>query len=772
MSATLSASAIRSLSDLGSVDVPEAGGKGANLGELRAAGFPVPDGFVVTASAFLDAMERAGVREALQTTVRAAAAADPAELEVLAAEARASIRRAGVPDDLASQIRDAHDELCRGVDEGEALVAVRSSATAEDTADTSFAGMNASFTNVTAADLIDRVLDCWTSLYGDRVVAYRAERSLTDEPAIAAIVQLMCPADRAGVMFTSADGSGDPHGDMVIEGSFGLGEFVVAGTVEPDTYRVTRDTVAIRDVHIGRKEAALVTDRHGQHVETLTPDRALARVLSDDEVLRVARIGLEIEAHYGAPQDVEWVFVGDELSIVQSRPITFAVTSDDHPVLLHGLGVGPGRASGRVRILTSPKHGKELVDGEVLVAHMTSPDWAPTMRRAAAIVTDAGGSTCHAAIVSREFGIPGVVGTGLATATLHTGDLVTVDAASGQVFAGTLAATTTVGAPAAVAGSTVHVTGVAPLATKIYVNLAVEERAEEVAALPVDGVGLLRGEFLVTQALDGTHPRALIAAGRATEFVERMAAALGHIAGAFAPRPVVYRTMDFRTNEFRELEGGDAFEPHEENPMIGFRGCYRYIRDPETFELELQALAAARAAHSNLHVMIPFVRTRWELQECLDAIDRSPLGRDRSLRRWVMAEVPSVVFRIPEYAAMGIDGVSIGSNDLTQLMLGVDRDSEICSELFDAHDEAVMWAIARIIAACREAGITSSLCGQAPSDSPEYAEFLVRCGIDSISVNPDAVDAVRATVASAEQRMLVEAARRARAAEELGGDRS
>jgi pyruvate,water dikinase len=297
------------------------------------------------------------------------------------------------------------------------------------------------------------------------------------------------------------------------------------------------------------------------------------------------------------------------------------------------------------------------------------------------------------------------------------------------------------------------------LATRIYVNLAVADRAAEVAALPVDGVGLLRGEFLVTQALEGMHPRALIAQGHGHEFVERMGEGLTTIAAAFEPRPVVYRTMDFRTNEFRNLTGGAEFEPQEENPMIGFRGCYRYIHDPDTFALELETIAAVRAAHPNLHVMIPFVRTKWELAECLAAIDRSPLGNDRRLQRWVMAEVPSVVYRIPDYAAMGIDGVSIGSNDLTQLMLGVDRDSGICAELFDENDDAVLWAIGEIIAACRRAGITSSLCGQAPSNSPRFAEHLVRMGIDSISVNPDAVDAVRATIAATEKRILLEAAR-------------
>jgi len=300
---------------------------------------------------------------------------------------------------------------------------------------------------------------------------------------------------------------------------------------------------------------------------------------------------------------------------------------------------------------------------------------------------------------------------------------------------------------------------VVPLATRLYVNLAVADRAEEIAAHPVDGVGLLRGEFLVTQALEGTHPRQLIAEGGAATFVERMSTELTRIAAAFAPRPVVYRTMDFRSNEFRNLRGGDAFEPHEENPMIGFRGCYRYLNDPETFALELDAVAATRRDLPNLHVMIPFVRTTWELEACLEAIRRHPLGSDRSLRIWVMAEVPSIVYRIPEYAELGIHGVSIGSNDLTQLMLGVDRDSEICAELFDAGDEAVKWAIERIVTAAHESGLTVSLCGQAPSDDPSFAEFLVELGIDSISVNPDVIERVRASVASAEQRLLLARAR-------------
>jgi pyruvate,water dikinase len=755
-------SSIAWLRDVHRDDAGLVGGKGANLGEILTAGLPVPDGFVVTAPAYLAAMDAAGVRGRLQTLARELATGDESAAVARAGELQDIVRGAGVPPELETEIRDAYQRLGDDV-----FVAVRSSAVGEDSSSTSFAGMNETFTDVHGVEeLLARVVDCWASLFGARACAYRASRGVESEPAIAVVVQYMVDAARSGVMFTADPASGN-RSRIVIEAAYGLGETLVGGEVEPDTYVVSHDQPRVLTTHAGAQRYAVVRHADGSEARIdLHRNEQSPAVLSDAEILQIATLGRRVEEHYGAPQDVEWAIGDGDVWLVQTRPIT-TIGGAGAPVvptatsganaLVRGLGAAPGTASGRVRVLRSPADGDQLLDGEVLVAPATSPDWMAVMRRAAAVVTESGGITCHAAIVSRELGVPCIVGARGATTTLVDGTVVTVDATEGVVTAGA-------GIPV-VAARTVAATGPAPasapgsLATRVYVNVALADHIDEVAQLPVDGVGLLRAELLLTDALQGTHPQQLVATEGGDAFVARLAAALLPITRAFAPRPVVYRSADFRSNEFRQLEGGAQYELVEANPMIGFRGCFRSVTEPTLFRLELDALARVREETPNVHLMIPFVRTRWELEACLELVQTSALGRQRGLHRWVMAEVPSVVYRIPEYAALGVDGVSIGSNDLTQLVLGVDRDSPACAELFDESDAAVLDAIRRIIEGAHAAGMTASLCGQAPSNRPDFAEHLVRYGIDSVSVDPGSVARVRSVIGDAERRLLLEAAR-------------
>ncbi len=767
----LTRDAVRPFSHLDRGDVDYAGGKGANLGELTAAGLPVPAGFVVGAPAYGAFCSESGLRGRLAELLDGVDVEDTAALQRASEAARSLFDETPMTEALAAEIEAAY-RLLAG-DDPLAPVAVRSSATAEDTAETSFAGMNETFLNIRGSDaVIDAVRRCWRSLFGARTIYYRRLNGFAQaDMDIAVVVQRQVNSTRAGVMFTANPATGDRR-ELVIEGSFGLGEAVVSGSVSPDRYVVEKSSLAIRRREVHHKDLVIEYAPDGGTVErSLTEEEALRPVLSDEEVLAVAGLGRRIEEHYGSPQDTEWAFDPDgELWMLQSRPIT--TLHDESPagngagrpsapetVLLRGLGGAPGSASGAARVLRALADSASLSDGDVLVTHMTSPDWLPLLRRAGAIVTDSGGMTCHAAIVSRELGIPCVVGTGEATRKLRDGEIVTVDATRGVVLAGARAAAPAQ-APAAAPGAAAPAGAAAVTATRILVNLSEPSQVERVKDLPVDGVGLLRAELMVLEALGGDHPRTLLEEGRTEDFVSRMAEGLSTFAAGFAPRPVTYRTIDFRTNEFSGLRGGDRFEPREANPMIGYRGALRYTREPDVFALELAALRQVwDAGLHNLHVMLPFVRSTRELRRCRELIAESGLLDRPGFELWVMAEVPSVLFNLREYAGLGVTGISIGSNDLTQLLLGADRDNEVLAETFDERDPAVTAYLRELIPRARGLGLRTSICGQAPSVHPEYAELLVRAGIDAISVSVDVIDRTRSLVAATEQRVLLDAAR-------------
>lgn len=754
--------AVREFGRLGRGDVAFAGGKGANLGELTAAGLPVPPGFVVGAPAYAAFCDDSGLRARIEERLAAVDVEDTDELDRAAAEIRADVEAEPLPGWLKEAIREAYLRLA-GEDERLA-VAVRSSATAEDTESASFAGMNETLLNVRGTSaVLAAVRSCWSSLFGARTVYYRAKRGFDQAGMdIAVVVQRQIESTRAGVMFTIDPASG-ARDRLVIEGAFGLGESVVSGSVSPDRYVVGKDGLTIEQREVRRKELTIeYAADGGTATRELTGDEAERAVLSDEEVRQVAALGVRIEQHYGAPQDTEWAFDAEgEVWMLQSRPVTSiggegggeaGAAAPAGKQLVKGLGAAPGIASGTVRVIKAREQADELNEGEVLVTHMTAPDWVPLMRRAAAIVTDSGGMTCHAAIVSRELGIPCVVGTATATTTLRGGETVTVDAGSGVVSAGATASEKPATAPA-----TEPAPLTLPLRTKLLVNLSEPSQLERTKDLEVDGVGLLRAELMVVEALEGEHLRALLERGEGERFSERMAESLRQFAAAFEPRPITYRTIDFRSNEFRGLRGGERFEPEEANPMIGYRGALRYAHEPDLLELELAAIERVWAAgHTNIHVMLPFVRTPGEVAFCRTLFERAGLLGRPGFELWVMAEVPSVLFHLPSYAKLGIAGISIGSNDLTQLVLGADRDSELVAEVFDERDAAVTEYIEQLLHRAHELGLRTSICGQAPSVHPEYAELLVGCGIEAISVNIDAVGRARELIGAAESRLTLE----------------
>jgi pyruvate,water dikinase len=767
--------------------LPQVGGKNASLGEmigaLTARGIRVPDGFAVTADAFRAHVREAGLDEWIYRELDALDLRDVAALQALGARIRAAVAAAPLPAAVTEDVVAAYAQLSSAHGEAATDVAVRSSATAEDLPTASFAGQQETYLNVRGEkDLLQSVADCMASLFTNRAISYRSERSFAHrDVALSVGIQKMVRSDvgAAGVMFTIDTESG--FRDVVkIEGAFGLGETVVQGKVDPDSFWVHKPTLAagfrpLLRRERGAKEIKLTYgDRGTAEVRVSYGDRH-AYVLSEEEALQLARWAVEIEDHYSkragrpTPMDIEWAKDGrtGELYVVQARPETVHSQKTGPviesyrilgkgDVLVAGKNVGNKVAAGRVRVIHSAAELDQFRDGEVLVAPMTDPDWEPVLRRAAAVVTDHGGWTCHAAIVSRELGIPCVVGTGDATVQLETGQEVTVSCAEeGRVYAGRVPFQREETDPRTIPTPRVP----------LMLNVGNPETAFLYAQLPSAGVGLARIEFVVSSWI-GVHPMALVHPSRVEDrdarariprlvegyasptefFVEKLASGVAIIGAAFHPRPVIVRFSDFKTNEYAGLIGGKDFELEESNPMIGFRGASRYYHERyrEGFALECEAIRRVRddMGLRNVKVMVPFCRTLEEGRRVLLEMEKNGLKRgDHGLEIYVMCEIPSNVILAEEFADL-FDGFSIGSNDLTQLTLGIDRDSEILQPLFDERNPGVKRLVEMVVAAAHRKGRKVGICGQAPSDHHDFAEFLAGIGIDSISLSPDALEDV------------------------------
>ncbi len=760
-----------------------AGGKGANLGELTSIGVRVPPAFVLTSKAFKYFLEYNNLFDKIRETLNSCETSEEASEKI-----KQLIKNAKIPEKLSSMIYQAYDELSKKVGK-EILVAVRSSATAEDIETVSFAGQQDTYLNVTKDELIDRIKDVWASLYNARAIEYRKSKGIDDlSVLIAVVVQKMVNSRSAGVMFTLHPVTGDEK-YIMIESNWGLGESVVGGKVTPDEVLIEKSTLRIAEKKVSNKNIKIVYDKQLKKNVTITLDEKESRAMSitDEEAIELAKLALKIEEHYKRPMDIEWAIDNDlsfpeNIFIVQARPETFwsskrketksavekSSASVSGKVLVRGLAASPGIAFGKAKIILDIKDPKihEFKKGDILVTKMTDPDWVPLMKIAGAIITDEGGMTSHAAIVSRELGIPAIVGSREATKVIQDNQEITVDAIRGIVYEGkVIQATETVSQQAqpstGIQGISREVLlSLYPVtATKIYMNLGEPDVIDKYLDLPFDGIGLMRIEFIVSEWVR-YHPLYLIKIGNAELLVDKLAEGIAKVASAIYPRPVVVRFSDFKTNEYKKLIGGEEFEPDERNPMIGWRGVSRYVSKEyePAFRLEVKAIRKVREEMGlkNVWVMFPFVRTTWELENAIKIMEEEGLRRDSDFKVWIMAEVPSVVVLAEEFAKI-VDGFSIGSNDLAQLTLGVDRDSELLARMgyYDERDPAVLESIRKLIRAAHKYGKTVSICGQAPSVYPAVVEYLVKAGIDSISVNPDAVINVRRQVASIEQQIIL-----------------
>jgi pyruvate, water dikinase len=799
---TKTSKSIMWFADLRRQDGAKVGGKNSSLGEmvreLGAQGVQVPDGFATLSDAYWAFLDANDLRGVIADRIGEWESGE-ADLPETGSAIRKAVIKSKWPDDVAEDIRAAYRELSGRYKVDEADVAVRSSATAEDLPDASFAGQQESFLNISGEDdLLDACRRCYASLFTDRAISYRKAKGFDHfQVALSVGVQKMVRSDLggAGVMFSIDTETGFDK-VVLIDAAWGLGENVVQGAVDPDGYSVFKPlldkpgTRPIIDKRMGGKKQKMIYAKGGARTQNKSPVRNVSTsmeerrsfVLDDDEIVQLARWARDIERHYECPMDIEWAKDGEtgHLFIVQARPETvqsrleagdiktYTITKKGK-MLAKGLAIGDAAVTGQVSVIKDVKDIGSFVDGSVLVTDTTDPDWVPIMKRAAAIITDHGGRTSHAAIVSRELGLPAIVGTGNATQVLGDGQDVTISCAEGDegfIYEG-------IGEYDV---ETLSLDDLPETKTQIMLNVGNPAAAFRWWRLPADGVGLARMEFVISNAIK-IHPVALTrfdqlrdedARGEIEEltrgyddkpeyFVDKLARGLARIAASQYPRPVIVRMSDFKTNEYAGLIGGAQFEPHEENPMIGFRGASRYYSDRyrDGFALECRAIKRLREeiGLDNVVVMIPFCRSLREADQVLAVMAEEGLTRgENGLEVYVMCEIPSNVILAPEFAKR-FDGFSIGSNDLTQLTLGVDRDAGDLASLFDEQDAAVKWMLGHVIEASRKARAKIGLCGQAPSDHPEFAEFLVSCGIDSISVTPDSFIAVKHAVARAEEAL-------------------
>ncbi|MDR3291015.1 MAG: phosphoenolpyruvate synthase [Methanobrevibacter sp.] len=751
---------VKKFEEISKEDVDIAGGKGANLGELTQAGIPVPPGFVITSETYKKFMDETGIFDKVMDLLKPVDVNNNNELQEVAKKIKSLITATEIPNYIQTVIIESYNALGEKTGVEESDVAIRSSATAEDLPEASFAGQQDTFLHIHGIDYVLKyVRKCWASLFEARAIFYREENNFEHSKVyIAVVVQQMVPSEKAGVMFTVNPSTGEDV--ALIEGSWGLGEAVVSGTVTPDTYYVDKKTNEILNFSVADKKKMFVKKPNGSTIEDNVPDELRnKRVLSVEELIKLNEMGKRIQAHYQSPQDTEWAFYKGNLFLLQSRPITTlgglsAPEGSDivgeREVLIKGLGASPGLGSGEVKIITKIQELDKVKDGDILVTAMTTPDMVPAMKRADGIVTDEGGITSHAAIISRELGISCVVGTGKATSTLKENNVVTVDGKKGFVYEGEVKAP----AGSQDTGHAVVQNISAPIltVTDVKVNVSMAEAAAKAAATDADGVGLLRTEHMILAT--GVHPKKFILEGRENELVDTLVESILKVVDVFYPKTVWYRTLDAPTDEFQTLEGGEN-EPHEHNPMLGWRGIRRELDEPEILAAEFKAIKKLLAkGYTNIGVMIPLVQHPSELKKAKEIAESVGLRPHIDVEFGIMVETPGAALIIEEFIDVGLDFISFGTNDLTQYTLAVDRNNELVSKHYSEEHPAILKLIKYVIEKCNEAGVTTSVCGQAGS-IPKIVEKLVEFGISSVSSNTDAVADVRRTVAKAEQKLLL-----------------